>query len=88
MSLEDFGRIPMPLWTDGIASVLPRPKPEPFWTLPSRRKLPCACGGSVTADPRQPTAYVAAHNRGARHRAWWAAAEPEWHPWTREETVA
>lgn len=31
---------------------------------------PCACGGTVTADPAAPFAGVSAHNAGPDHRAW------------------
>lgn len=36
---------------------------------------PCACGGSVTADPQRPAQGVAAHNFSPRHRAWRANQE-------------
>ena len=39
---------------------------------------PCACGQYVWADPADPAPGVAAHNRTAEHRAWWAWAEMEW----------
>ena len=32
------------------------------------RTLPCACGGSVTADPTEPTHGVQVHQREAVHR--------------------
>lgn len=31
---------------------------------------PCACGGSVKADPGDPAKGVAAHRFTSRHRAW------------------
>ena len=34
------------------------------------RTLPCACGGTVTADPAEPTRGVQLHQREAVHKQW------------------
>jgi len=34
------------------------------------RTVPCACGGTVTAEPADPFPGVSAHNAGPEHRAW------------------
>lgn len=34
---------------------------------------PCACGGTVTADPNAPAKGVAAHQFTGRHKAWRSA---------------
>lgn len=34
---------------------------------------PCACGGTVTADPARPAPGVAAHQFTSRHKAWRSA---------------
>lgn len=39
------------------------------------RTLPCACGGTITADPRDPRREVIQHNESAWHCDWWTRAE-------------
>lgn len=34
------------------------------------RTEPCACGGTITADPAAPGPAVLAHGRSPRHEAW------------------
>jgi hypothetical protein len=34
------------------------------------RTLPCACGGTITADPADAGPAVLRHNRSRRHAAW------------------
>lgn len=44
------------------------------------RVEPCACGGTITSEggsDGEITAAVRAHQRTARHRAWWRAQEDQ-----------
>jgi len=62
---EDFGRVPAPGWRDRHG--------------PDRR--PCLCGGEITypfLSHETLAAVVLRHNRGGRHRWWWARVREDW----------
>lgn len=41
-------------------------------------ELPCACGGTVQADPERPAPGVAAHQYTSRHKGWRSAMGLDW----------
>lgn len=46
-----------------------------YANTPRIEERPCACGGTVRADPMAPANGVAAHQFTGRHRAWRDANE-------------